>query len=112
MQELLKMAQDLGKKIAENERTVEMKTAQKAVAEDPDAKELVDRYQQHAHHLYQLEQQGKPIEVDDKRTLETLQKDISQNPKLQSLTSCQVEFVDMMRKVKEAIDEQINLESE
>lgn len=110
MERLIELAQQLGRRIADHERTTLLKQAQKDVNDDPDAVKIIQDYQQQADKIHRLEHEHKPIEVDDKHKLTDLETQISTHPKLAQLTKRQVDFVEMMQKVKAAIDNQINLD--
>ena len=110
MEDLEKMAQQLGAKLAADERTILLKQAQKAAQEDPEAMKLMEEYKTQAEKIHQLETDGKPIEVTDKHALQTIEENISTNEKLKELTRRQMDFVDMMRKVKQAIDGQLQIQ--
>ncbi|MCP4708819.1 MAG: YlbF family regulator [Planctomycetes bacterium] len=110
MDRLVEIAQQLGKKIAAHERTTLLKQAQKAVNDDTEAVEIIQNYQTQADKIRQLELDQKPIEVADKHLLAELEAKIGTHPKLTELTKRQVDFVEMMQKVKAAIDNQIQLD--
>lgn len=112
MEKLLEMARELGRRIAAHERTVLLKKAQKKVHDDPMANELIRDYQDQAQKIRQLEHEQKPIEVADKHRLQEIEEKISVNANLKEMTKRQVDFVEMMRKVKEAIDKQLEIEEE
>ena len=109
MEKLIEMAQELGRQIAANERTVLLKKAQKMVDEDREADNLVKEYQQQGQKIQKLEMEQKPIEVADKHALREIEQKISANESLKEMTKRQVEFVDLMRKIKQAIDEQLEI---
>jgi len=110
MEQLIEMARRLGRQIAGHERTVLLKKAQKAIDDDAEAGQLVKDYQEHVVRIHQLEQENKPIEVADKHKLREIEEKIGTHAKLAELTRRQVDFVEMMRKVKQAIDEQLEIE--
>lgn len=110
MERLIELAQQLGRRIADHERTTLLKQAQQDVNDDPEAVKIVQDYQKQAEKIHQFEHEQKPIEVDDKHKLTDLEIQISTHPKLAQLTKRQVDFVEMMQKVKAAIDNQINLD--
>lgn len=110
MEQLIEMAGRLGKQIADHQRTISLKKAQKEVDEDSETGQLVKDYQLQAQKIGLLEKEQKPIEVEDKHKLRDFEQKISTNPKLAELTRRQVDFVEMMRKVKQAIDEQLELQ--
>jgi len=67
MEEVLKLAEQLGRAVAETERYKAMRTAEKAVAADPEAKALDEEYTRVAMKIQELEVAGKPIEPEDLR---------------------------------------------
>jgi len=109
MQELIEMAQQLGKKLAVHERTDALKAAQKAINDDPQAGKLVQDYQTLVEKIQKLEQEVKPIEPDDKRLLAELETQISTNALFSELTRRQTDFVEMMQKVKQSIDNELQV---
>ena len=111
MDQLIELARRLGKQIAAHERTVLLKKAQKEVDTDTEAQQLVKQYQEQTQKIHDLEQQQKPIEVSDKHKLCDLEEKISLNPRLSELTRRQVDFVDMMRKIKKNIDDQLEVQT-
>jgi cell fate (sporulation/competence/biofilm development) regulator YlbF (YheA/YmcA/DUF963 family) len=108
---LIELARRLGRQIAAHERTTQLKQAQAAVSADAEARQLVEAYQQQAQKITELEEQQKPIEVEDKHKLREIEEKISTNAKLVELTRRQVDFIDMMRKIKQTIDEQLEIEA-
>ena len=54
-----------------------------------------------------LEQDNKPIEVEDKHKLKDFEEKLLGRPEFKGFTAAQVEYVDMMRKVNEAIHKQL-----
>ena len=110
MDQLIELAKRLGRQMAAHERTKLLKKAQKAVDQDDQAHELVNGYQLHADKINKLQEEHKPIEVEDKHKLRDLEEKMSQNPNLSELTRRQVDFLDMMSKVRQAIDSELGLE--
>ena len=80
------------------------------VNDDGDAGELVKAYQAQAERMAELEKSNKPIEVEEKRKLAELEEKIGTHPTLAELTRRQVDFVEMMRKVKQAIDQELQID--
>jgi cell fate (sporulation/competence/biofilm development) regulator YlbF (YheA/YmcA/DUF963 family) len=110
MEQLIEMARRLGKKIAEHERTALLKKAQQQVNSDKDTAQLVEEYQKQVEKIHTLESQQKPVEVADKHKLTDIEQKISTNPQLTELTRRQADFVEMMRKIKESIDNALQIE--
>jgi len=109
MDTVIELAKRLGKQLSAHERTAELKAAQQAADGDSEAGELVKSYQEQMQRITELEKGQKPIEVADKQKLRDLEEKISLNPALSDLTRRQVDFVEMMRKVKEAIDGELQI---
>ena len=109
MENVIEMAQQLGQKLATHERTLLLKEAQKAVSADSDAVDLIKQYEEQAKKIQQLQAEQKPIEVEDKHKLKEIEEKISVNDSLKEMTKRQVDFVEMMRKVKDAIDKQLEM---
>ena len=107
MEQLIELARRLGEQITRHERFTLLKQAQSDVNEDTEAKELITQYQQHAEKIRQLEIQQKPVEVEDKHKLQNIEAKISTNERLKELTRRQVDFVEMMQKIKQTIDDQL-----
>lgn len=104
---LIKLARELGRKMAEHERAQLLWKAQRAVNEDTEAIALLEDYQKQAEKIQKLENENKPIEVEDKHKLREIEENISLNDKLRELTRRQVDFVEMTRKVKQTIDAEL-----
>ena len=110
MEQLIEMARRLGKQIAAHQRTANLKKARQAVNEDADAESLIKDYQKHSEKIQQLEKQQKPIEVADKHKLSEIEEKISTHPKLSDLMKCQADFVEMMHKINQAIDNELKVD--
>ena len=111
MQELIEQAKKLGQMIADDQRTKSLKEMQEKLDNDQEAKTLLQEYQQQMEKIARLEQSGQPIEVDDKHKLRDVQEKMALNDTIKQITTKQVEFVDMMNKIKTEIDNQIQIES-
>jgi len=107
MNQLLELARQLGRETARHERTSRLRQAQQDVEADPEAKQLIEAYQQQANRVRQLEAQQQPVEPEDKQKLAQIEEQISTNGPLSELTRRQVDFVEMMQKIKRTIDEEL-----
>ena len=107
---LLKLAEQLGDAMAQAPCTAALKKAQADVHADTDAMDLMTQYVQQTHKLQELQAANKPIEVADKHALADLEKKVSTNAQLKALTTAQMDFVDMTRKVKEKIDSKLQVD--
>ena len=102
-QEILDSAKSLGKLIATHEAARSFEENLKKLEADVDAQRVLNDLNRHAVTLAEKEQNGQPIEVEDKRKLEKLQGDVARNAVLQNFQLMQMDYVDLMRKVDEAI---------
>ena len=109
MDHLIELAKRLGKQMAAHENSQLLKQAQQNVDSDALAKELVESYQKQAQKITDLEEQQKPIEIEDKHQLSDLQQKIATHAGLAELTRRQVDFLDMMRKIRQAIDSELEI---
>lgn len=102
-EEILKLAKELGEKIAEHAAAKKYETVLKKLQDDTEAQRVLSDYNRHAQALGQKEQAGQPIEVEDKRKLDALQKAVMMNDILGELQMAQMDYLDLMRQVDNAM---------
>lgn len=103
MEEIVKLAAELGKRIAANERFTALRNAEDAAEKDSETCELLDAANKQRETLAQLEAEGKPIEPEDKREMQRLDDAIRANEKLQALARARADYLELMNRVNEAI---------
>lgn len=108
MQTVLDQAKELGKVIAEHPRAKAYVEAAAGIRDDADARELLQSYEKHAEHVSQLEQEGKPIEVSDKRKLNDLQSKVFSNDTIKNFMRAQADYVDLMNRIHKAMNESMD----
>ena len=101
--QIVDAAKKLGQLIAEHESATRLDTALKKLKDDTDAQRCLNDYNRHIHMVAAKEQKGQPIEVDDKRKLEQLQNAVIRNALLRDLQVAQMDYVDLMRRVDDAM---------
>ncbi len=101
--EILDAAKKIGDMVAQHDASKRLESAIKALEKDPDAQRAMTQFNQHLQALAQKEQAGKPIEVADKRALETLQQAVVMNVNLRNFQMAQMDYVDLLRKIDEQI---------
>jgi len=101
--ELLKDARALGEKIATHDAAKKFEEAVKALRDDADAQRLLNDHNRAIMAVAEKEQKGEPVEVEDKRKLEDLQKKVVSNRTLRQLQMAQMDYVDLMRQVDQAM---------
>lgn len=107
MDDIMALAERLGKAIAASSQATKLNAARKALEAEPETAQLLNDYNAQARKIGQLEDQQKPVEVDDKYKLEALHNKLAASQTFKDFTSAQVEYVDMMRKVNQAISRNI-----
>jgi len=99
MDDVISMAEKLGTAIAQSPQALGLREARKAMQAQPDLVKLLDDYQAQTDKVAALEEQQKPVEVDDKRKLQDLHDRLVSSDVFKKYTAAQVEYVDMMRRV-------------
>ena len=102
-QQVLEAATHLGKLIAEHEAAKKLEATGERLKQDTEAQRLLSDYNRHMKAIREKEADGKPIEVEDKRQLEKYQQDVTQNNLLRDLQMVQMDYLDLMRRVEEAM---------
>jgi len=102
-QSILADADKLGVQVAQHPAVAKYRAAQKAVAEDPDASRLLRDFDRLLETLGRQEQTGMPVTDAQRTQIESLQSQIMTHIKVKNLNMAQLEFVDLLRKVNQAI---------
>ena len=105
--QILAEADKLGQLVAQHPAVERYKNAQKAVAEDPDANRTMAEFERSLESLARQEQTGMPVTDAQRQQLETLQSRIVSNVKVKNLNMAQVEFIDLLRKVNQAVQSKV-----
>lgn len=106
-QQILSEAEKLGQLVATHPVVARFKDAQKAVANDPEAGRLLQEFDRTLDALGRQEQAGMPVTDAQRMQLESLQTRIASHLKIKALNLAQVEFVDILRKVTQTIQAQV-----
>lgn len=101
--EILREATKLGQLISEHDSAKKLEDILSRLQNDQDAQRALNDYNRHLQALAQKEGEGKPIEVEDKRKLEQLQRQVVMNPILRDFQKVQMDYVDLLRRVDEAM---------
>lgn len=102
-EEILSAAEKLGKMIADHDAAKRFRTAVKSLEADTDAQKLLTEMNRKAQEMEQRMMSGQPVEVAEKQAMEALRAQVITNPTLGSFQMAQMDFVDLMRKVDEAM---------
>ena len=107
MQQILADADKLGQLVAQHPAVERYKQAQKAVTEDPDANRTMAEFERQLETLARQESSGMPVTDAQRQQLESLQSRIVSNVKVKNLNMAQVEFIDLLRKVNQAVQSKV-----
>jgi cell fate (sporulation/competence/biofilm development) regulator YlbF (YheA/YmcA/DUF963 family) len=97
--DVVKKARELGALISQHEATRKYRAALEKLRQDQEAQRLLNDLNRKLEEIEQKEQSGRPIEVGDKRTAESLRGQVARHPLLCELQVAQLDYVDLMRKV-------------
>ena len=101
---ILETATRLGEMIAEHSTVRRYTEVIEKLRKDTDAQRMLNDYHRHAQSIAEKEAANKPIEVDDKRKLERLQRELATHALLRDLQLRQMDYMDLMRRVDETIE--------
>jgi cell fate (sporulation/competence/biofilm development) regulator YlbF (YheA/YmcA/DUF963 family) len=102
-QQIVDEAEKVGQLVAQHASVARYRDAQRAVSGDPEAGRLLAEFDRQLESLSRQEQSGLPITDAQRMQLESLQSRIVSNLKIKALNLAQVEFVDLLRKVSQAV---------
>ncbi|MEX0744816.1 MAG: YlbF family regulator [Phycisphaeraceae bacterium] len=105
-EEILQAARELGNRIDQHEAARKFKDVIQRLNDDTEAQRALNDYNRHAQAIAEKEANQQPIEVEDKRRLQELQKAVIRNPLLREFQKGQMDYVDLMRRVDEAMTAQ------
>jgi len=103
MDKVMEIAKALGEELRRHERYELLREAEKKAMADPDATKIQNDLEKQLEKIHALEQEMKPIEVEDKRELSRLQDLARSNPGLQELLKAQADYFEMMNNVNNTI---------
>jgi len=108
MRHIIELAERLGKLISDSPQAEALRKARKAVNDEPDIAQALKDFRAQSDKIARLEAEQKPVEVDDKRKLRELHDKLVASGPFKALSAAQVEYVDLMRKVNEALQKQLS----
>ncbi len=102
---ILAAAHNLGALVATHPTIAAYREILRQLDLDVGAKQLLQQYEQLIEMLSMKEQQMQPIEVAEKQQFERLQQSISMNATLKKFGAAQAEYMDVMKKIQETINQ-------
>ena len=106
-QQLMQEAEKLGRLVAQHPAVARYKSAQKSVADDPEAGRMLADMDRQIESLSRQEQSGLPISDAQRAALETAQNRVVSHIKIKNWNLAQVEFIDLLRKITQTIQRQL-----
>lgn len=104
MSACIELARRLGKALADSPQATAYRAAREELNAQPDVRQTLQAYQQQAEKVARLEAEEKPVEVEDKHRLQELNNQLIASEVFKKLTAAQVEWVDLMRRVNQALE--------
>ena len=105
--QIMQEAEKLGQLVAQHPAVARYKQAQSSVASDPEATRLLSDFDRQLETLARQEQAGMPVTDAQRQQLESLQSRIVSNVKVKNLNMAQVDFIDLLRKVNQAVQSKV-----
>jgi len=102
-QEIIEKARDLGKLIQTHAAAQRFQDSVAALQADQDAQRDLNDFNRKVQTLAERQAQGQPVTEADRTELEKLQKQVIMNPVLSAFQMAQMDYVDLMRQVDEAL---------
>lgn len=102
-EQIVAAAEKVGELIAEHPAARKLEAVLERLEKDTQAQRTLTDYNRQLQKIAEKEQAGKPIEVEDKHQAQTLRNQIIRNPILCDLQIAQMDYVDLMRRVDQAI---------
>ena len=107
MSAITELAGRLGKAIAQSPEAVALREARAALNAEPEVSQLLKDFQAQSDKIQQAEAGGKPVEVEDKHTLQNLQDKLVASEVFKKYTAAQVNYIDLMRQVNQAMQQEL-----
>ena len=100
---IIEAADQLGRLIADHPATKKLKGLLDRLDTDTDAQRRMNDLNRHNQTLAEKQSKGQPIEVEDKRKMQSLQEAVADDELLRDLQIAQMDYMDLMRKVDERL---------
>jgi cell fate (sporulation/competence/biofilm development) regulator YlbF (YheA/YmcA/DUF963 family) len=107
-QQILDAADKLGQLVAQHPAVDRYKQAQQSLSQDPDAARMLNEFNRQLMNLARQEEAGMPVTDAQRHGLESLQTQLASHLKIKAFNLAQVEFVDLLRRVSDAIRSKVS----
>ena len=109
-QQILDEAAKVGDLVAQHPVVGRYKDARKAVEQDAEATRLLSELDRQVEALARQQASGMQVTDAQQQQLESLQSRIVSHLKIKALNLAQVEFIDLLRRITQTIQRQLNLQ--
>jgi cell fate (sporulation/competence/biofilm development) regulator YlbF (YheA/YmcA/DUF963 family) len=103
VEQIISLAERLGKAIAGSPQAAALRAARQELDRDKNISAVLEAFSEQSEKVACLEDENKPIEVDDKHKLRDLREKLAASETFKKYTAAQVEYVDLMRRVNDAL---------
>lgn len=103
MADIVEMADQLGKAIADSPAAQTFRQTREQMNAQPEMMKLMEDYSAQSIKINEATQKNLPIEVDDKHKLDELRQALVSQESYKAFSAAQMDYFDMMRKVNEKI---------
>ena len=108
MEAIKAMAARLGRAIADSPQAKALREAGKQLDSQSDVKEMLEKFRQQSDKMARLQQENKPVEVEDKHALADLQDKLAGSEAFKKYTEAQMNYVDLMRTVQDELQKHLS----
>jgi cell fate (sporulation/competence/biofilm development) regulator YlbF (YheA/YmcA/DUF963 family) len=103
----MELAARLGKLIAGSPQAVNLRAARDALDAEPEIVKTLEEYREQTIKIAALEEEQKPVEVQDKHRLQELNDQLISSAVFKRYQAAQVEYLDLMRRVDDALQQEL-----
>jgi cell fate (sporulation/competence/biofilm development) regulator YlbF (YheA/YmcA/DUF963 family) len=107
MQAIIELATRLGRAIAESPQAATLRAAKEELNRHADLTATLKDYSAQAEKTAKLEEENKPVEIEDKHKLQELEAKLVGHEVFKRYTAAQMDYVDLMRKVNAELRKQL-----
>jgi len=112
MEEIIKLAESLGSAISASPVFAELKRLELEVRRDSELSKLTEEYQVQMRRIADLEKNQQPVEVEDKKKMQSIRESIQSDEKIQQLLKVQTEYASLMSRINNAITGLLQIDNE
>ncbi len=102
-EQVIKAAKEIGTLLGDHPKVSRLEAAVNKLREDTEAQRALNDLNRHLQSIAEKEMAGQPIEVSDKQKIRDLQNTVVHNLVLQEFQLAQMDYVDLVRKLDDAM---------